>query len=73
MPAYRLAGRKVDMRRVTDFLKGEQGQDLVEYSLLLAFVMIASAALYINAGGSVTGIWTYANTNLNSGVVSAGS
>jgi len=61
------------MKRVADFLKLEQGQDLIEYSLLLAFVMLASAALYINAGGSVSGIWTAANSNLNAGVVSAGS
>ena len=61
------------MRRVADFLKGEQDQDLVEYTLLLAFVMMASAALYINAGGSVTGIWTAANSNLDQGIVSAGS
>jgi len=61
------------MRALSQLLKGEEGQDLVEYSLLLAFVLIASAALYINAGGSVTGIWTTANTQLNSGVVAAGS
>ena len=55
------------------FLREETGQDLVEYTLLLAFVLIASAALYINAGGSVSGIWTTANAQLNSGVVAAGS
>ena len=32
------------------FVKNEQGQDLVEYSLLLAFVALASAALFIGAG-----------------------
>ena len=53
------------MRLIAELLKGEQGQDLVEYTLLLAFVMFASAALYINAGGSVTGIWTITNSNLN--------
>ena len=61
------------MRRIAELLKDEQGQDLIEYTLLLAFVMMASAAMYINAGGSVTGIWTVANTNLNSGIVAAGS
>jgi Flp pilus assembly pilin Flp len=34
-----------------NFLRDEQGQDLIEYTLLLAFVAIASAALFINAGG----------------------
>jgi len=60
-------------RMINKFLKGEQGQDLVEYTLLLAFVMMASAAMYINAGGSVSGIWTTTNTQLNSGIVAAGS
>jgi len=46
------------------FLKGEQGQDLIEYTLLLAFVCLASAALFISAGGSVSGIWTASNSRL---------
>ena len=61
------------MKELAGFLIGEQGQDLVEYTLLLAFVMMAAAALYINAGGSVTGIWTMGNERLNSGLVAAGS
>jgi Flp pilus assembly pilin Flp len=61
------------MRRIGDFLKGEQGQDLVEYTLLMAFVIMASAAMYINAGGSISGVWTITNTKLQSGIVAAGS
>ena len=61
------------MTFLRNFWNDEQGQDLIEYTLLLAFVLVASAALYINAGGSVTGIWTMANTQLSSGVVAAGS
>jgi Flp pilus assembly pilin Flp len=49
---------------LTRFLRDEQGQDLIEYTLLLAFVCLASAALFIGVGGSVTGIWTSANTDL---------
>ncbi len=44
----------------------EQGQDLIEYTLLLAFVALASAALFIGAGGSIEGIWTKGNTVLAS-------
>ena len=40
------------------FFSDEQGQDLIEYSLMLAFVALASAALFIGAGGSVQGIWS---------------
>jgi len=61
------------MKVLAELFKGEQGQDLVEYTLLLAFVMVASAALYINAGGSVTGIWTTTNSELSAGALSAGS
>jgi Flp pilus assembly pilin Flp len=46
------------------FWRAEEGQDLVEYTLLLAFVALASAALFIGAGGSVSGIWQTANSRL---------
>jgi Flp pilus assembly pilin Flp len=48
------------------FLKEDRGQDLIEYTLLMAFVALASAALFIGAGGSVKGIWTTTNTQLAS-------
>ena len=47
-----------------NFLKDEQGQDLIEYTLLMAFVALASAALFIGAGGSISGIWTVSNSRL---------
>jgi Flp pilus assembly pilin Flp len=46
------------------FFQDEQGQDLIEYTLLMAFVALASAALFIGAGGSISGIWTSTNTQL---------
>jgi len=46
------------------FVKDEQGQDLIEYTLLMAFVALASAAIFINAGNSLKGIWASANTQL---------
>ena len=46
------------------FLRDEQGQDLIEYTLLLAFVALASAALFIGAGDSVSGIWSVSNSQL---------
>lgn len=55
------------------FLQDEQGQDLIEYTLLLAFVCLASAALFISAGSSVSGIWTSANTQLAAANTSAAS
>ena len=49
---------------VMNLLKDEQGQDLIEYTLLMAFVALASAALFIGAGGSISGIWTTTNSRL---------
>ncbi|MGA7236076.1 MAG: Flp family type IVb pilin [Bryobacteraceae bacterium] len=46
------------------FVKEERGQDLIEYTLLMAFVALASAALFIGAGGSISGIWSSTNTQL---------
>jgi len=42
----------------------ESGQDLIEYTLLMAFVALASAALFIGAGGSIQGIWSVTNSQL---------
>jgi len=42
----------------------EQGQDLIEYTLLMAFVALASAAPSMGAGGSISGIWTVSNSRL---------
>lgn len=47
-----------------NFIQDEQGQDLIEYTLLMAFVALASAALFIGAGGSIAGIWTTTNSQL---------
>lgn len=55
------------------FWNEEDGQDLVEYTLLLAFVALASAALFISAGTSINNIWTAANSRLGQAAASAGS
>lgn len=59
------------MNILKQFLKDEEGQDLIEYTLLLAFVALASAALFINAGGSIAGIWNITNSRLNAAAISA--
>ena len=50
-----------------DFIKNEAGQDLTEYALLLAFVVIASAALLLTSTDSLLGIWTATNDILATG------
>ena len=54
-----------------NFIRDEQGQDLIEYTLLLAFVALASAALFIGAGNSVKGIWSLTNSQLEAANSSA--
>ena len=45
-------------------LRSERGQDLVEYSLILAFVLLAGAAVYIGMSRNTQGLWTIMNNRL---------
>ena len=45
------------MTFLRNFWNDEKGQDLIEYTLLMAFVALASAALFLGAGSSISGIW----------------
>ena len=54
------------MTFLRSFWNDERGQDLIEYTLLMAFVALASAALFLGAGGSIQGIWSQTATNLAS-------
>ena len=53
------------------FVKEEEGQDLIEYTLLMAFIALASAAIFVQAGSSVNSIWKSASTQLSNAAVSA--
>jgi Flp pilus assembly pilin Flp len=55
----------------TTFSKDEQGQDLIEYTLLIAFVALASAALFLGAGGSIKSIWNATNSQLSNAATQA--
>ena len=52
------------MTYLRNFWTDEQGQDLIEYSLLMAFVALAAAALFLGAGKSISGIWSTTNSQL---------
>ena len=51
----------------------DQGQDLIEYTLLMAFVALASAALFISSGTSVSKIWSTTNSQLAAAASTAAS
>ena len=46
------------------FWNDERGQDMVEYSLLLAFVALSGAALFIGMGASTRTLWGIVNNRL---------
>ena len=56
---------------ILQFCSDEQGQDLIEYTLLLAFVALASATLMTKAGGSVKTIWTAGSNTLAAAAIAA--
>lgn len=43
----------------------DDGQDLVEYTLLLAFVVITSAALLLTNQAAINTIWLVTDNNLS--------
>jgi Flp pilus assembly pilin Flp len=52
------------MRAIYHFWTNDQGQDLIEYTLLLVFVVIATAGLFLGVGGSIAGIVSTSNSQI---------
>jgi len=50
---------------LSQFLTREDGQDLVEYSLLLAFLMFTMIGLAIGFSGSIRGITSTSNSQIS--------
>ena len=46
------------------FLNEDRAQDLVEYTLLVAFVALTTAGLFIGSGANVSQTWSSANNVL---------
>jgi Flp pilus assembly pilin Flp len=53
------------------FWQEEDGQDLVEYSLLLAFIALAAVALLNSAKGSIQTLWQDISNALTSATSAA--
>ena len=58
-------------REVTKLLADTSGQDLIEYTLLLAFICLVSAAMFIGVGNNVSILWSITNARLSSAANSA--
>jgi Flp pilus assembly pilin Flp len=65
VPARQAQKEKKMLSFIQKFCKDESGQDLIEYTLLMAFVALASASLFISAGSSISGIWGSASNQLS--------
>ena len=55
------------MRLLKTIFGDQRGQDLIEYTLLLGFLALGSAALFVGTGHSVKGIWSTASSQLQAG------
>jgi len=45
----------------------DRGQDLAEYCLLTALVVLVAAGIFIHASGGMQAVWTGANVSLTAG------
>jgi Flp pilus assembly pilin Flp len=61
------------MKFIERFWKEEQGQDLIEYSLLLGFVALFSTAMYSSLSGNISTIWTNASGSVQNVANSGGT
>jgi len=60
-------------KSILSFLRDDGAQDLIEYTLLVAFIMFTSTALVMSTSDSVQGILFLTRTNLNAANTSASS
>ncbi len=66
-----MIGEKIHMKQtfagmISNFLKDEQGQDLVEYALIVAAVALALITVVNNLAAGVASLYTSITTDLTS-------
>ena len=49
------------------FASDDDGQDLIEYCLLMAFVVLVAVIIFMNVGQSASAVWNSANNHLKKG------
>jgi len=50
---------------IKQFIRDEEGQDLVEYALLLVFLALAAISILPTLGSSVNRVFSQSNSTLN--------
>jgi Flp pilus assembly pilin Flp len=63
--------RNWNVNFLNNFLQDEEGQDMVEYTLLLAFVALAAGAAYVTIGNNISSIWSKAEKDITSATAAA--
>ena len=63
-PPQASAKRNWNVTFLSNFLHDEEGQDMVEYTLLLAFVALAAGAAYVTIGNNISSIWSKAEKDI---------
>jgi len=62
---------RIVMKWLNTFLRDEQGQDLIEYTLLITFIAVATAAVVGQGQNSIRAIWTSSNSSIQAANTSA--
>jgi Flp pilus assembly pilin Flp len=70
-PPRKAAAGKIARPPSKRLWQDERGQDLIEYTLLLAFVALASAAIFVSSGAYVSQIWSVGNSSLSKAAATA--
>jgi uncharacterized protein (UPF0333 family) len=66
-------GRRRKMKDSSTVVIDSRGQDITEYTLLLAFVVIAAVVIFLISSDNITGIWKASSTTVSSANAVAGS
>jgi Flp pilus assembly pilin Flp len=54
------------------FIKERYGQDLAEYCLLIALIMLAGAGILLHLSGGMQNLWSVANNSIAAGGTTGG-
>ena len=52
------------------WIQDDEAQDLIEYTLLLAFIALVGVATFLGMGNTTSGIWSIVNNRLSSAAAS---
>jgi Flp pilus assembly pilin Flp len=67
-----MKGGSMNTSALKAFWREEEGQDLVEYALLMAFIALAAVAVLTSVQTNVTKLWNSISNALSDAVTSAG-